>query len=69
MNRLIRTQLIVFIVIAAVGVVYVGGNYVRLPSLFGIGQYKVYVDLPDTGGSSPMRRSTTVAPRSDAWAR
>ena len=53
MNRLIRTQLIVFIVIAAVGVVYVGGNYVRLPSLFGIGQYKVYVDLPDTGGVFP----------------
>ena len=53
MNRLIRTQLIVFIVIAAVGVVYVGGNYVRLPSLLGIGQYKVYVDLPDTGGVFP----------------
>ena len=50
MNRLLRTQLIVFCVIAALGIVYVGGKYVRLPSLFGIGQYQVYLDLPDTGG-------------------
>lgn len=50
MNKTLRTQLIVFCVIAAVGITYVGANYVRLPSLFGIGQYKVYLDLPDTGG-------------------
>lgn len=51
MNRTLRTQLLVFVVIAVVGVVYVGGNYVRLPTLFGIGQYQVHVDLPDTGGA------------------
>ncbi|HIW67629.1 MAG TPA: MCE family protein [Candidatus Dietzia merdigallinarum] len=50
MTKTLRTQLIVFLVIAAVGITYVGANYVRLPSLFGIGQYKVYLDLPDTGG-------------------
>ena len=50
MSKTLRTQLIAFCVIAALGVVYVGGNYVRLPSLLGIGQYKVYLDLPDTGG-------------------
>lgn len=50
MSRLLRTQLIIFCVIAAVGIVYVGGKYVRLPSLFGIGQYQVFLDLPDTGG-------------------
>ena len=50
MNKSLRTQLIVFCVIAALGITYVGANYVRLPSLFGIGQYKVYLDLPDTGG-------------------
>ena len=50
MNKTLRTQLIVFCVIAALGITYVGANYVRLPSLFGIGQYKVYLDLPDTGG-------------------
>ena len=50
MSKTLRTQLIVFCVIAALGISYVGANYVRLPSLLGIGQYKVYLDLPDTGG-------------------
>lgn len=50
MNKTLRTQLIAFCVIAAVGIAYVGANYVRLPSLLGIGQYQVYLDLPDTGG-------------------
>lgn len=50
MTKTLRTQLILFCVIAAVGITYVGANYVRLPSLFGIGQYQVYLDLPDTGG-------------------
>ena len=49
MSKTLRTQLIAFCVIAAVGIAYVGANYVRLPSLLGIGQYKVYLDLPDTG--------------------
>lgn len=50
MSKTLRAQLIAFCVIAAVGITYVGANYVRLPSLFGIGQYQVYLDLPDTGG-------------------
>ena len=50
MSKTLKTQLIAFCVIAAVGITYVGGNYVRLPSLFGIGQYQVYLDLPETGG-------------------
>lgn len=50
MSKTLRAQLIAFMVIAAVGITYVGANYVRLPSLFGIGQYQVYLDLPDTGG-------------------
>lgn len=50
MNISMRAQLIAFCVIAAVGITYVGANYVRLPSLLGIGQYQVHLDLPDTGG-------------------
>ncbi|MFN3602541.1 MAG: MCE family protein [Dietzia sp.] len=50
MSKTLKTQLIAFCVIAAVGISYVGANYVRLPSLFGIGQYQVFLDLPDTGG-------------------
>lgn len=53
MNRVLKTQLVVFVVIAVVGVVVVGANYVRLPSLLGIGQYQVSLDLPDTGGVFP----------------
>lgn len=50
MSKTLRTQLIAFCVLAALGISYVGANYVRLPSLFGIGQYEVFLDLPDTGG-------------------
>ncbi|MDX2358190.1 MCE family protein [Dietzia sp. PP-33] len=50
MSKTLRAQLIAFCVIAAVGIAYVGANYVRLPSLLGIGQYQVFLDLPDTGG-------------------
>ncbi|MDV8001289.1 MCE family protein [Rhodococcus sp. IEGM 1408] len=50
MSKTLRTQLIAFCVIAALGISYVGAKYVRLPSLFGIGQYQVFLDLPDTGG-------------------
>lgn len=53
MSRIVKTQLIVFVVLAVVGIVYVGANYVRLPSLLGIGQYQVQLDLPDTGGVFP----------------
>ncbi|KAA0919049.1 MCE family protein [Dietzia sp. ANT_WB102] len=50
MSKTLRAQLIAFCVIAALGVTYVGAKYVRLPSLLGIGQYTVHLDLPDTGG-------------------
>ena len=50
MKRTVRIQLIAFLVIAAVGIVYVSGKYVRLPSLLGFGQYTVSLHLPDTGG-------------------
>ena len=50
MSKTLRTQLILFCVIAALGVSYVGAKYVRLPSLLGIGQYQVFLELPDTGG-------------------
>ena len=48
MNRLIRTQLIVFIVIAAVGAGLCGGNYVDCP-LFGIGPSGLWTCLTPAG--------------------
>lgn len=53
MKKTVRYQLIAFCLIAAFGIVYVGINYVRLPTLFGFGQYHVTVDLPDSGGIFP----------------
>lgn len=50
MTKRTRLQLIAFCVIAALGIAYVGAQYARLPSLFGIGEYTVNLDVPDSGG-------------------
>lgn len=50
MRKSVRLQLVVFCLIAAVGIVYTGAKYVRLPSLLGLGEYIVTVELPDSGG-------------------
>lgn len=49
-SKLMRIQLIAFVVIAVLGIVYVGGKYARLDSLVGIGSYTVKVEMPDSGG-------------------
>ncbi|MGI5128160.1 MCE family protein [Pseudonocardia sp. CA-107938] len=45
-----RVQLVVFMLIAAVGITYVGGDYAGLNRLFGTGGYRVTVQLADSGG-------------------
>ena len=49
-SKLVRTQLIAFVVIAILGLVYVGGKYVRLDQLLGFGQYTVKANFADSGG-------------------
>ena len=49
-SRLVRYQLVAFILIAAVGLLYVGAKYVRLDNLLGFGQYTVRADFADSGG-------------------
>ncbi|MGB3371779.1 MAG: MCE family protein [Rhodococcus sp. (in: high G+C Gram-positive bacteria)] len=49
-SRLVKFQLIAFIVVAVVGIVYVGGKYVRLDNLLGFGQYSVNAQFADSGG-------------------
>jgi phospholipid/cholesterol/gamma-HCH transport system substrate-binding protein len=49
-SKLVRTQLIAFVVIAILGLVYVGGKYVRLDQLLGFGQYTVKANFTDSGG-------------------
>ncbi|MGQ4617797.1 MCE family protein [Nocardia sp. R7R-8] len=50
MTRLVRWQLIAFVVIAVLGVVYVGGKYIRLDHMFGLNQYTVKLRAAQTGG-------------------
>ncbi|MFI9510582.1 MCE family protein [Nocardia sp. NPDC052566] len=50
MTKLVRWQLIVFVVVAVVGVAFVGAKYIRLDQMFGFGQYLVKVQAKQTGG-------------------
>lgn len=49
-SRLVSTQLILFVIIAILGVVYVGAKYVRIDQLLGFGQYTVIGEFTDSGG-------------------
>jgi phospholipid/cholesterol/gamma-HCH transport system substrate-binding protein len=49
-NRRVRIQLVLFVLIALFGIAYIGASYVRLPQLLGIGVYRVDLDMPATGG-------------------
>ncbi|MCE9514386.1 MAG: MCE family protein, partial [Mycobacterium sp.] len=50
LTRFIKTQLIIFIVLTVLAVLVLGLYYLRLPSVAGIGQYPLKVDLPAAGG-------------------
>ncbi len=49
-SRLVKIQLIAFVVVAVLGIVYVGAKYVRLDNLLGFGQYSVDARFSDSGG-------------------
>ncbi|HMS74230.1 MlaD family protein [Gordonia sp. (in: high G+C Gram-positive bacteria)] len=49
-TRFVRTQLIIFGVITVIAVISMAVYYIRIPSMFGIGSYKVTLNLPSTGG-------------------
>ncbi len=49
-SRLVKIQLIAFVLVAVLGVVYVGAKYVRLDNLLGFGQYDVNAQFADSGG-------------------
>ncbi|WP_081232547.1 MCE family protein [Mycobacterium avium] len=50
LTRFIRIQLVVFTVLTLVALVTLGWYYLRLPSQLGIGQYRLYAQLPASGG-------------------
>ncbi len=50
MSKLVRWQLVAFVIVGVVATVYVGATYARLDKLVGIGQYTVHADFMDSGG-------------------
>ncbi|WP_067700048.1 MCE family protein [Nocardia jejuensis] len=52
MSRLVRNQLIFFVIIAVLGVAFVGAKYVRVDNMLGFGLYRVKVTMAETGNLS-----------------
>ncbi len=53
-----KVQLALFVVIALLGIVFVGARYVRLDNLMGFGQYTVDARFPTAGGIFPNAEVT-----------
>ncbi|WP_410874323.1 MCE family protein [Nocardia sp. A7] len=53
LTRFVHVQLTIFAVLTVIGLVVMGGMYVQLPAMFGIGRYNVTVQLAATGGLYP----------------
>jgi phospholipid/cholesterol/gamma-HCH transport system substrate-binding protein len=49
-SKLVRYQLIAFVIVTVLGLSYAMASYVGLGPIFGIGQYQVSVNLPTAGG-------------------
>jgi phospholipid/cholesterol/gamma-HCH transport system substrate-binding protein len=64
LTRFIKIQLILFAILTFIALIVLGWYYLRVPSLVGIGQYKLYVDLPRSGGlystANVTYRGTTI---------
>lgn len=58
LTRLVKFQLVAFLLIAVLGIVYVGANYARLDNLMGFGQYTVRMRLDESGGIFPNAEVT-----------
>jgi phospholipid/cholesterol/gamma-HCH transport system substrate-binding protein len=50
LTPVIRVQLAIFLALTLLALGVLGFYYLRLPTLAGIGQYKLYADLPASGG-------------------
>lgn len=50
LSRFVRIQLVIFSVLSVIGLVTMSTIYMKLPALFGVGTFEVYVDLPTSGG-------------------
>jgi phospholipid/cholesterol/gamma-HCH transport system substrate-binding protein len=52
-SRLVRYQLVAFVLVTVIGVTYAAVEYVDLPRLLGVGRFSVTMDLTDSGGIYP----------------
>ena len=79
LTRFIKIQLVLFTILTILAITVLGWYYLRVPSLVGIGQYKLYADLPRSGGlyatanvtyrGTQIGKVTSVEPRENgAWA-
>ena len=50
LTRFIKFQLVLFTILTILAITVLGWYYLRVPSLVGIGQYKLYAELPRSGG-------------------
>ncbi|MFE1594499.1 MCE family protein [Nocardia sp. NPDC058705] len=53
LTRFVHVQLAIFAVLTVIGLVVMGGMYVQIPAMLGIGRYNVTVQLAATGGLYP----------------
>jgi phospholipid/cholesterol/gamma-HCH transport system substrate-binding protein len=58
LTRQIRIQMAIFAVVAITALAVMLFGYMRLPEMVGIGQYRVTVELPETGGLYPRGNVT-----------
>ena len=58
MTRQIVIQLLIFSLLAAIALGIMVFGYMRLPALLGLGQYRVTVELPESGGLYPRGNVT-----------
>jgi phospholipid/cholesterol/gamma-HCH transport system substrate-binding protein len=64
MTRFTKIQLVLFGVVTLLAMIALGWYYLRIPTVIGIGQYKLYAELPRSGGLYPTSnvtyRGTTI---------
>ncbi|QNG17534.1 MCE family protein [Rhodococcus triatomae] len=53
LSRFVRVQLVIFSILTVIGLVVMSVQYVRVPSMLGIGKYDVSMELVATGGLYP----------------
>jgi phospholipid/cholesterol/gamma-HCH transport system substrate-binding protein len=71
LTRFIKIQLVLFTILTFIALIALGWYYLRVPSLLGIGQYKLYADLPRSGGlystANVTYRGTTIGKVTDVY--